>query len=223
MLTQQEKINFWMITSIILFVILIAVSFYVLLPNLSHKLFKDQRLIEPTPVSSGKEIPSEKPTPQPTKVSPSVIQIQNYYPKPPSWRTVVVKNKGISICLPPKWEVADEYGNIIFNRDPGYKPSVAQINYYDYKGGSRREEYINLKVRYEYEPAKLKSETKVTELYINGRSVLRISIPSFPEALVFVMGNRLYAVELSFWNLVNDSQAAFNRDIYTMIGCAQPI
>lgn len=221
---QKRKINYWMVTTIILFVILIVTGIYIYTFNLKSWQVEDRRLPEPTPTSYTREVPTETPSQEPTKVSTPTTQAQNY-PRPQSWRTVVVKNKNISVCLPPKWEVADQFGNIniIFNRDPGYKPNVAQINYYDYKGGSRRDEYINLKVQYEYEPDKLKNETKVTDLSINGKSVLKISIPSFPEALVFVTNNKLYAVELYSWNLVNDSQVAFNRDVYTMIGCVQPI
>lgn len=152
--------------------------------------------------------------------SPTVVT-QNY-PRPASWKTVNIANHGISICLPPKWE-ADEWGHTVFNRDPAYKPDVLGFNKFDYKGGSRRDEYISLKVQYEYEPEKLKNETKVSELTINGRSVLKITIPSFPEALVFVLNSKLYEVQLASWNLVNDSQTAFLKDVYTVIGCVKSL
>ena len=153
-------------------------------------------------------------------VSP-VVATQNY-PRPTSWKSVNIANHGISTCLPPKWET-DEWGHTIFNRDPAYKPDVLWFNKFDYKGGSRRDEYINMKVQYEYEPEKLKNETKVSELTINGRSVLKIAIPSFPEALVFVLNNKLYEVQLASWNLVNDSQSAFLKDVYTVVGCVKPL
>ncbi len=155
-----------------------------------------------------------------SEVSPTVIT-QNY-PKPASWKSVNIPNHGISICLPPKWE-ANEWGYTVFNRDPAYRPDVLWINKFDYKGGSRRDEYILMKVQYEYEPEKLKNETKVNELTINGRSVLKIAIPSFPEALVFILNNKLYEVQLASWNLVNDSQAAFLKDVYTVVGCVKPL
>lgn len=151
-----------------------------------------------------------------TQVSPYGF-VQNY-PKPSSWKTVNILNHNISICLPPQWE-ADEWGHTVFNRDSAYKPDVLWINKFDYKGGSKGNEYINLKVLNEYEPEKLKNETKVSELSINGKSVLKIAIPSFPEALVFVLDNKLYEVQLASWNLVNDSQSAFLKDVYTVVGC----
>lgn len=158
--------------------------------------------------------------------SPTPTPITQNYPRPSSWKTITISSLKISLCLPPKWEWetdASGYGHIVFNRDPAYKPNVAWINFFDYKGGSRREEYINLKVQYEYEPDKLRNETKVDEFSINGQSVLKIAIPSFPEAIVFVLDNKLYEVSLASWNLVNDSQSAFLKDIYTMVGCIQPI
>jgi len=151
-------------------------------------------------------------------VSPAVAT-QNYL-RPTSWKSVNISNHGISTCLPPKWE-ADEWGHTIFNRDSAYKPDVLWFNKFDYKGGSRRDEYINMKVQYEYEPEKLKNETKVSDLTINGRSVLKIAIPSFPEALVFVFNNKLYEVQLASWNLVNDSQSVFLKDVYTVVGCVK--
>jgi len=155
-----------------------------------------------------------------TEGSPTVVT--RNYPRPASWKTVNIANYGISICLPPKWE-ADEWGHTVFNRDLAYKPDALWFNKFDYKGGSRRDEYINLKVQYEYEPEKLKNETKVTELTINGKSVLKIAIPFFPEALVFVLNNKLYEVQLASWNLVNDSQSAFLKDVYTVVGCVKSL
>lgn len=180
---------------------------------------------EPPKPSLETSIPTLSPAPTST-FSPTLIvndkntSQQLNYPHPSSWKTVVIGD--LSLCLPPKWEVSKESAaQIIFNRDPGYKPNVAMVNSYNYKGGSRRDEYINTRVQYEYEPDQLKSKTKVSELEINGQSVLQIAIPTFPEALVFVLKNKLYAVELSSWNLVNDSKVDFYKDIYTMIGCAK--
>jgi len=155
---------------------------------------------------------------QPTTQTVPSGNLQNY-PRPPTWKSVNIANHNISICLPPKWE-ADEWGHVVFNRDPAYKPDVLWFNKFDYKGGSRRDQYIK---QYGYEAEKLKNETKVSELTINGISVLKIAIPSFPEALVFVLNNKLYEVQLASWNLVNDSQSAFLKDVYTVVGCVKPL
>jgi len=39
--------------------------------------------------------------------------------------------------------------------------------------------------------------------------------------LVFVFNNKLYEVQLASWNLVNDSQSVFLKDVYTVVGCVK--
>jgi hypothetical protein len=200
-------------------------KFMVLLFSKDHKLVSigldtpdDGSKIEEGKLLFGKILATFKFKNQTGNVTPSATSPVSRYPKPASWKTVNIAKLNVSVCLPLKWE-ANEQGNIVFNRDPAYKPDVATIVKYDYLGGSRRDEYINIKVKYEYEPEKLKNATKVSEVNINGLAVLSVAIPTFPEALVFVKNNQLYEVAMSSWNLVNDSKSAFLKDIYTMVGC----
>ncbi len=155
--------------------------------------------------------------------SPAPTSVQSYLPDN-KWQTVNIPDLNISICLPPKWELNENQpGSIDFNRDPAYKPRATYITSLPYLGGSRRNEYINSKVQYEYEPDTLKAQTKVTELNINGKPALKIAIPSFPEVIVIAEGNKLYAVNSDYQPLVNDSRSAFQKDIYTIVGCIQSL
>lgn len=175
--------------------------------------------------------PTIKPstTPAPTiSVLPSPTQTTQAYPRPANWKTVTISSLKISLCLPPKWVIGSDhyltdYIEIFFERDPGYRPRATSITKIPYHGGSRRKEYINSKIQHEYYPEKLRKKTIVKEVIINGRSVLDITIPSFPEELVFVMGNYIYAVDVDYKNLVNDSRSAFRKDIYTIVGCITPL
>jgi hypothetical protein len=140
------------------------------------------------------------------------------------WQTVNHSNLDISVCLPPKWEFGthgngEMNGYIYFARDSQYRPDASFITSISYSGGSRSEEYINSKVQYEPDPETLKSQTTVKEWYINGKSFLEISIPSFPQVLVTALNNQLYAIGIDYDPMVNDSQTAFRQDIFTMAGC----
>lgn len=144
------------------------------------------------------------------------------------WQTVNNPTLGISVCLPPKWEFGDlgksqMSGEIFYARDPQYRPNASAISSYPYNGGSRRDEYINLKTKYEYEPEKLKGQTTVKEVTINGKSFLAIAIPSFPEVLVTAIDDKLYAIDIDYDPMVNDSEAAFRKDIQTIAGCLKQI
>lgn len=155
------------------------------------------------------------------------ISVNLNYPKPNSWKTVTIPAMGISLCLPPKWELGigswPNYMEMYFARDPQYRPRATAVRLEAYNGGSRREEYINLKVQYEYNPEDLKNRATVSELTINGRQVLDIAIPSFPRVLVFVLNNQLLTVDKDYEPLVNDSESAFQKDIYTIVGCIESL
>lgn len=144
------------------------------------------------------------------------------YPRPTSWKTISLTDYKLSICLPPKWETTAR-GHIIFNRDANYQPGVADIKELTYNGESIKEEYLKQKLQYEQDNAKLITQTVIKEMNFNNFPVLLIKIPTFPEAYVFTLNNKLYEASLYSWNLVNDSHDAFLKDIYTMLGCVKSI
>jgi hypothetical protein len=161
---------------------------------------------------------------KPSSTTPTSTPIPPTYSPGTNWQTVNIPHLSISTCLPPKWELDNNRkGAIYFHRDPNYRPSATYIESLPYSGGSRRQEYINTKVQYEYEPEVLKSQTTVEELTINNKSVLKIAIPSFPEVVVFVLKNRLIVINSEYQPLVNDSRSAFQKDIYTIVGCTKPL
>lgn len=206
--------------------ILLAGAFYT-----GIKFTKNKQTQKPKDIKKLSLTPTIEPSTatMPTiSVLPSPTQATQTYPRPANWKTVTIPSMKISLCLPPKWEIGsghypNDYIEIFFERDPVYRPRATSISKIPYQGGSRREEYINSKVQYEHDPEKLKKETIVKEVTINGKSVLDIAIPSFPEELVFVIGNYIYAVDVDYKNLVNDSRSDFRKDIYTIVGCITPI
>lgn len=167
--------------------------------------------------------PKNTPTPQilPTNTpSPSI----NTYIVPKTWKRVMTPY-GLTFCLPPKWEVSQETG-LFFNRDPGYKPSVAYIQDIPYVSGSRREAYFKL---WETEYPDVRELVSIKEINIGNNTALTIfpttdpAVRSAPDgnlAVIWFANGKLWKAGLSGWNMVNDSQSAFLKDFYTMISCS---
>jgi hypothetical protein len=225
---KKKKINWWMVSTIVLAIILIGGGYFLVIKKPQKKQIKTTPTPHKAMMPTATAVPTTPATPTPPTL-PSPTQVTQNYPRPSNWKTVTIPEMKISLCLPPKWVVGTEqqpitdYVEIFFERDPQYRPRATSIRKMAYSGGSRREEYINSKVQYEYEPEKLKKETTVQELVINGRSVLKITIPSFLEELVFVISNSLYSFDIDYKNLVNDSRSAFEKDIYTIVGCIESL
>jgi len=144
------------------------------------------------------------------------------YSAPATWRTVKSSTVGVSFCLPPHW-VMDEWNNVFFERDSGYRPPVFILHGEIYGGGSRRNQFIERVVHYENDADMMRNQARSEESIINGLSVLTIKIPSFPETLVFVVGNTLVDMELANWSDVNNSRVDFMKDIYTSISCMKAL
>jgi hypothetical protein len=142
---------------------------------------------------------------------------QTYVPGK-DWQTVTNASVGIKTCLPPKWEF--DLGMIYFNRDPQFRPATGEIKSFAYKGGSRREEFINYLTQFDNLSPEDKAKIKVSDVSINGKSFLKISSPGFAEFLVTVNGNNLYGVSGTSTLL---SQDTYMREIYTIAGCLKSI
>lgn len=156
-------------------------------------------------------------TPLPTfspSNTPTLTKATINYPVPSGWKRITTKY-GLRLCLPPKWEV-DEWGNVYFNRDSGYRPSVTYIQNLPYDGGSRRESFFKF---WERDYPEVRKTVKVSEVNINGNSLLLFSGP-VGEMVIWVAQGKLWQAGFSGWEWVNDSQTAFLKDFYTMIGCS---
>ena len=180
---------------------------------------------QPTPIPMGTPTPTLEVTPT---LTPKSTPASQNYPRPNNWKTVTIPKMKISLCLPPKWELGtnhypEDYLEIFFARDPQYKPRATDIKVEQFLGGSRRNQYVDPRIKSEArspeEEERLRADTTVEELIINGKSVLDITIPSFPRVLVFTIGNQLFSVGKDYQPLVNDSPSAFQKDIYTIVGC----
>lgn len=219
----------WVKTILLVFseLILLAGTFYAGIKFAGNKQTQKPKDIEKLALSPITELSI---TPTPTiSVLPSPTKTTQNYPRPANWKTVTIPSMKISLCLPPKWAIGSgpysspDYIEIFFERDLVYRPRATNITKIPYQGSSRREEYINYKLRYEPDAENLRKNTTVKELIINGRSVLDIKVPFFGEELVFVMGDYIYAVYASHDPFVNDSRSAFRKDIYTIVGCISPL
>lgn len=211
------------VTPVLLLILVIAfLASTVFLALQNYQLRQQIAILQLPPAPTAAILPTPIST-SPTISSPPPARSLNY-PKPATWQTVSSHYLGISLCLPPKWEFADpSSGQIYFARDPNYRPAATYIDFMLYKGGSRREEYVNAKVQYEPDPEELKKKTTVKEWNVNGKSVLEVAIPSFPEVLLFSLNDRLYSVSVSYDPMVNDSKSAFRKDIFTLVGCIKSL
>lgn len=140
--------------------------------------------------------------------------------RPPHWNDTDIISVDIQTCLPSNWKSDPKQPSRIYlDRDPSYQPTVATLGRLPYYNGSRRQEYLKQKTQYEKSAEELTNSAVVKEIVVNNRSVLDISIHSFPQALVFASHGNLIEVQLGVWNMISDSEAAFRHDIYTMISC----
>ena len=135
------------------------------------------------------------------------------YPVPSTWKRVIVL--GINLCLPPKWE-ADQSGNVYFNRDVAYRPSVTYMDDIPYTGGSRREAYYAF---WERDYPNVRNTISVNEVNINSNTALLFNGPE-GDSVVWHANNKLWYAGLSNWSYVNNSKTAFYSDLYTMISCS---
>jgi hypothetical protein len=157
-------------------------------------------------------ISTTKPSTNISPTNPSSV-VKNY-PAPKSWTTTYLPI-GLNLCLPPKWE-ADQWGNIYFNRDPGYRPNVTYIQEIPYLGGSRRESFYKF---WENEYPDVRKTTEVVEVNINGNTALKFNGPE-SEKIVWLANGKLWQAGISNWEMVNNSKTMFLKDFYTMISCS---
>jgi hypothetical protein len=156
-------------------------------------------------------------------VTPDTSVKTTYVPQA-TWQKATNTPLGIALCLPPKWEMGTT-GDLIFNRDPGYKPTITTIQSIPYTGGSTRQAYINFWKSEYPDPGSLVS---ITDTDINGNKALTIApknsdeAKSSPEglAVVWFAKGKLWKAGLSAWQMVESSQSQFLRDFYTTISCS---
>lgn len=96
MVPEKPKVNFWMISTLILFVILIASGIYAI--NLKSRQVDDLKIPTPTPTSYTREIPTEVPTQEPTK-TPKIAES--------SMQIFRNENFGYEISYPKTWQKKD--------------------------------------------------------------------------------------------------------------------
>ena len=179
----------------------------------------------PVLVTRVPSISNPKNTPSPQILPTNTPSINTHtYLVPKIW-TRVTTSDGLTLCLPPKWET-DQWGNVYFNRDPAYKPNVTYIQEIPYISGSRREAYYKF---WETEYPDVRELVSIRETNIGNNTVLTIfptidpSVKSVPDghlAVIWFANGKLWKAGLSGWNMVNDSQAVFLKDFYTMISCS---
>lgn len=136
------------------------------------------------------------------------------YTIPNNWKSVSCNDLDVSFRLPANWEkYSDRSCAVRYFRDSAFAPDRFYLERVADQGGSRREEYINRFIDYPDVKDQLYANSAVTEMNINGISVLLIT-PKDPTthgpspALVFVHGDWLYFMQLTrgeggkpdFWN-----------------------
>lgn len=179
--------------------------------KLATQILSTFKFIEQTPIST---LPQSKNKYQPTS-SWKLNQIITLDVKDENNQTV--DSQTLRVCLPPNWDFdPSSKGNIKYYRDPGYTPDATSIHTYQYTGGSRRQEYLDMKLKWEPE---LQSKVTVKELTINGKPFLRLNIPSFPDVLLTVINGHMTTINIEYKPLVNDSEEAFFEDIFTIASC----
>lgn len=219
----NRKRSLLVLSGVIILLIIVAGGSYYLGLNSSNSDQPESTQIIPSPMAT-EEFAAETslPTPATTPIS-TTSPIS--YDAPPSWNRTQMINNSLTVCLPPKWE-SDQWGNVYFNRDPGYRPNVTYIQEIPYSSGSRREayfkfwesEYPNVRELVSIGETNIGSNTALT-IYSANPSESKIS-PDGNLAVVWFGNNKLWKAGLSGWNSVNDSQAAFLKDFYTMISCS---
>lgn len=108
MIPKKPKINFWMISTLILFVILIATGIYAI--NIKNRRSDNLKTFTPTPTLYNREIPTEAPTQELTKI-PTIAES--------SMQIFRNENFGYEISYPKTWQKKD---NI-----PAPCPDTAQV------------------------------------------------------------------------------------------------
>lgn len=121
---------------------------------------------------------------------------------------------GFTLCLPPKWE-ADQWGNVYFNRDPSYRPSVTFIDDIPYDGGSRREAYYKF---WEKDYPEIRQTITAEEVAVGSSTILKFSGPE-GERVAWLAKGKLWQGDISGWASINTSKTAYLNDYYRMISC----
>jgi hypothetical protein len=174
----------------------------------------------PKPPSSSNPSPQENQTTSPKPTT------STQYSVPSNWKKINCTDVGLSLSIPPDWKVSDQGCWLTYWRDAGFAPSRGNIMRVAFKGGSRRDQYIERFNDYGDVKDELVANTLVTEKSINGLDTLLL-VPKDPgnhvsvsPAFIFVRNNWLYIFEmakgeggnLNFWN-----DSSFMKPYYRII------
>ena len=165
----------------------------------------------PEPTNAAGSTPTTSPSPNTTK-----------YMVPSTWVRYTT-NDSLKLCLPPKWESKNIYGELFYNRDSSYQPTITIIQEIPYSGGSTSEAYFDY---WKSEYPNISQLVTISDVNINGNNVKFVApkdeAKSSPEgiAVMWYTNNKLWKAGLSNWNMINSSQSSFLNDFYTMISCS---
>jgi hypothetical protein len=220
---ESKGNNFLVILlSILLFISLAIAGFFAFQ---TQKLVKELSILRSNPTPVATVVPTTEQTetnvPTATSLSKPLRKVTTYQ-APATWVKFTTK-ENLKLCLPPKWEIKNEYGELIYNRDSSYQPTITIIQNIPYDGGSVTNSYYSF---WKSEYPNIEQLVSSSEVDVNGSKVKlitpKVETKLSPEGMsvVWYASGKMWKAGLSNWNQVNTSKSEFLNDFYTMIGCS---